>query len=658
MSKGKLIDEHVSVHQCKLAVNALLGHALKVEEKKSENQLLSGKEQNVWLVVTQKQMHPEKKLKPAKMCTSRSSYRGPSHLPVCLITKDPQREYKDLLESHNIKFISRVVGIAKLKGKFKPFEARRILLKENGLFLADERVIPLLPGLLGKKFFEAKKQPIPVCLTRKDLKGELERAISSTYFHQNQGTCTSIKIGVLSQKPAQVLANLETALPAVVKHVNGEWDNVQSLHIKTNSSASLPIWSCNLGEAEGARWDGLAAGASSDEESAAESGEDSEMEVDEKPQPAKGKKRAAQDDEEKPKKKAKAEPTAEGEAGTPMKAKFEATIKESAPSKAKAIVSAAADVLAKRLKKRKAAAADAEGAGQAPASPSISVVPVASTELPTDEHSKKSRRKPRTTTDNTLALAPAPATAPEPSPPATPSVSSQKPARTSAVDFFEDSEAHPAPVPPNTPANALATQTPKLSKRTKNVNTPVSAAIAKLAAAPEPVVSTVEQTDVPAAGTGTDGLTTRVKKPRHKKQKAAIVSAADDESVPAPKEPIPEPSAEAAEGVPAAKKTKRKKQKSSNDDVPPVDATSAKEPAAEPVVEAAEAAPETKKVKRRKQKAAEPLREEATAPAASADGADGSTLTKEEVEKKKDKLVNSKPASKSAKDAVVGKRKL
>lgn len=30
-------------------------------------------------------------------------------------------------------------------------------MKENGLFLADERVVPLLPGLLGKIFFQAKK---------------------------------------------------------------------------------------------------------------------------------------------------------------------------------------------------------------------------------------------------------------------------------------------------------------------------------------------------------------------------------------------------------------------------------------------------------------------------------------------------------------------
>jgi ribosome biogenesis protein UTP30 len=78
-------------------------------------------------------------------------------MPICLITKDPQREYKNLLESQKIKFISRVVGIAKLKGKFKAFEARRLLLKENDMFLADERVIPSLPPLLGKKWFEAKK---------------------------------------------------------------------------------------------------------------------------------------------------------------------------------------------------------------------------------------------------------------------------------------------------------------------------------------------------------------------------------------------------------------------------------------------------------------------------------------------------------------------
>ncbi len=62
-----LLDDHVSKAQCKRAVEALLTHASKFEEAKAETQLFSGKEQNVWLVVNTKVMHPEKKLKPARM---------------------------------------------------------------------------------------------------------------------------------------------------------------------------------------------------------------------------------------------------------------------------------------------------------------------------------------------------------------------------------------------------------------------------------------------------------------------------------------------------------------------------------------------------------------------------------------------------------------
>lgn len=50
-----------------------------------------------------------------------------------------------------------MVGLEKLKGKFKPFEARRALMREHELFLADERVMGLMPQLLGKVFYDSKK---------------------------------------------------------------------------------------------------------------------------------------------------------------------------------------------------------------------------------------------------------------------------------------------------------------------------------------------------------------------------------------------------------------------------------------------------------------------------------------------------------------------
>jgi len=52
----------------------------------------------------------------------------------------------------------------------------------------------------------------------------------------------------MSQKPAQIIDNIKMALPAIAKVIPGGWDNIQSLHIKTNSSVSLPIWSCSLEE--------------------------------------------------------------------------------------------------------------------------------------------------------------------------------------------------------------------------------------------------------------------------------------------------------------------------------------------------------------------------------------------------------------------------
>ena len=50
----------------------------------------------------------------------------------------------------------------------------------------------------------------------------------------------------MSQTPSHILENLRTALPAVANAVKGGWDNIQNFAIKTNSSVSLPIWSCTL----------------------------------------------------------------------------------------------------------------------------------------------------------------------------------------------------------------------------------------------------------------------------------------------------------------------------------------------------------------------------------------------------------------------------
>lgn len=165
-------------------------------------------------------------------------------------------------------------------------------------------------------------------MTRKDLKSELERAIESSYMHQNKGTCTyvlfvdrasmrmtfwlgcrSVKIGLLSHSPKQVRVNLEIALPVIVGCIKGGWDNIQSLHIKTNTSISLPIWSCELGSEEGGRWDGLIAEEAEEKviskDSEAEAEDEDEVEEEEEEPVTKGTKRRLAVKTEQPKKRPK-----------------------------------------------------------------------------------------------------------------------------------------------------------------------------------------------------------------------------------------------------------------------------------------------------------------------------------------------------------------
>ena len=117
----------------------------------------------------------------------------------------------------------------------------------------------------------------------------------------------------MSQKPSQILENLKTALPAVVQHIKDSWDNVQSLFIKTNSSVSLPIWTCNLDDSNEGRWDGLTAKV---EEEQGGSRDEEEVESDAEPTPevkrtndakTKGKRRVSEDhkNEDEPNKKRK-----------------------------------------------------------------------------------------------------------------------------------------------------------------------------------------------------------------------------------------------------------------------------------------------------------------------------------------------------------------
>lgn len=207
-------------------------------------------------------------------------------LRICLITADPPTEngtaYKDLVK--NVAFpdalkprIAKVMAVSKLKTKYKPYEARRKLLAEYDIFLADDRVIGLLPGLLGKVFYQSTtKRPIPVSLTghekwhgqgrdgeagklkrkrEKDTGGpttigrpehvgeDIEKALHTTLVHLAPSVTTAVRVAWGTWTPEKIAANTAAVVDGMAaKYIPKGWRGIKSIHIKGPDTIALPIW--------------------------------------------------------------------------------------------------------------------------------------------------------------------------------------------------------------------------------------------------------------------------------------------------------------------------------------------------------------------------------------------------------------------------------
>lgn len=164
--------------QSEKALSALLAHIAKVQTQREATDLLGEQDEKVFLVVglkraANREQHMPIRLSVEKKSPSLTTRRAdpestqnrplahpvidPKQSPVTLFVKDPQRTYKDLLETSKISFVSRVVGLDKLRNKHKTFEAKRLLLKQAELFLVDDRVVGEVGKAIGKTWREAKK---------------------------------------------------------------------------------------------------------------------------------------------------------------------------------------------------------------------------------------------------------------------------------------------------------------------------------------------------------------------------------------------------------------------------------------------------------------------------------------------------------------------
>ncbi|KAF3619193.1 putative pentatricopeptide repeat-containing protein-like [Capsicum annuum] len=225
------------------AVNALL--KWKDSKSKIQKPQLLPQDDFIYLNLTLKKIPPKPRT---------NAYRIPFPHPLhdasaelCLIIDDrpnsklTSEAAKKIVKAQNIP-VTKVIRLSKLKTNYKPFEAKRKLCDSYDLFLVDRRIVHLLPKLLGKQFFKKKKLPLPLDLTHKNWKEQVERACASGLFYLRTGTCCMMRVGKGSMESEQIVDNVVEAIKGVVQVVPKKWGGVRSLHLRLSDSLALPLY--------------------------------------------------------------------------------------------------------------------------------------------------------------------------------------------------------------------------------------------------------------------------------------------------------------------------------------------------------------------------------------------------------------------------------
>ncbi|EFJ44720.1 hypothetical protein VOLCADRAFT_82719 [Volvox carteri f. nagariensis] len=231
--------------QVKKAVQSLLKY---VGQRKEKTNALFDDEEVFYMQLALKKMPMQpRKDKPVPLPIPHPLYTTDGQ-EICLFVKDTpdgqggKEAKKKLAKLEKNGGVAKVIGTTKLRTKYESYEAKRKLCKSFDLFLADDRILPSLPKLIGKSFFKKKKQPVPINLRKANWAAEIKKACACTYLFKGTGTSVNIKVGLSSFSTKQVQENILAALCAAVEHIPKKWSNIQGVFLKTPDSVALPLY--------------------------------------------------------------------------------------------------------------------------------------------------------------------------------------------------------------------------------------------------------------------------------------------------------------------------------------------------------------------------------------------------------------------------------
>lgn len=242
-----MVKKHFVKVDPKLAKNAARALQRLITVARNQNDLLSDEFETINLHIEVNHLPTQSTLRCFPIAIPHSLYRRDFLSHVCLITKDPKDEWKQKVDSWGLTDLplSKVLSVSKLGTNYKQFKDRRTFISGYDLFLADVKVVTMLPDRLGKYFYEKKKIPALLDLET-DPAASVRRAINSTFLISAKGPVYQLKIGRASMKPNEIAENVQAVidnLPNVFPEI--EPQHIRRVELKGDTTLALPIY-CSL----------------------------------------------------------------------------------------------------------------------------------------------------------------------------------------------------------------------------------------------------------------------------------------------------------------------------------------------------------------------------------------------------------------------------
>jgi ribosomal protein L1 len=187
-------------------------------------------------------------IQPVRVKVPHNLYGNPEEgkleASVCLFCRSEQKDQISLYNTENpIQGLKAIYSLNDVKKYYKTFNDLKKLLKEHTHFVCDGAILRHLYNHLGPVFGKSHRLPVQIRYSQvEDLPKAITKVINSSYVTL-KGSLISVKIGTTLMTPQTIADNMQAGIQFLVGKIEHKRKNVHSIHLKMESSPSIPVYS-------------------------------------------------------------------------------------------------------------------------------------------------------------------------------------------------------------------------------------------------------------------------------------------------------------------------------------------------------------------------------------------------------------------------------